>query len=82
MDKELIKTAVKEALFEAGLSRDTVTISQASKMLSRRHIENGIKLGVLHITSAKKKNSKRLIPIADVFEYKRMLFERGTIKNK
>lgn len=82
MDKELIKTAVKEALFEAGLGRDTVTISQASKMLSRRHIENGIKLGVLHVTSANRKNSKRLIPIGDVIEYKRMLLERGTIKNK
>jgi hypothetical protein len=80
MDKEMLKAAVKEALFESGLAKDMVNISKASKLISRRHIENGIKSGELRVMSAGGKNSNHLIPISDIIEYRDSLLKKGKIK--
>lgn len=79
-DKQLIKGAIKEALFEAGLAKDMVNQYQASKMLSRRHIENGIKSGDLRLISSGTKSY--MIKVDEIIKYQRTLMEAGKIRLK
>jgi hypothetical protein len=79
--KGIIKSAIAEALAEAGLAKDMVSQYQASKMISRRHVENGIASGKIRLLqSGGKKNY--MVPVSDVLAYKNYLLNEGRIKIK
>jgi hypothetical protein len=75
-----IKSAVSEALFEAGLKSDMVSMAKAYKLLTRHWITKGIEEGKIRITP--KKIGKQMIPLYDIVAYRQELLDDGKIELK
>jgi hypothetical protein len=82
MLRQSIKAALNEALFEAGIKSDMVSLKKASELLSKHYVMQGIQEGKIRITTKRLRNSKQLIPVSDIIKYKEELLEKGTLKLK
>lgn len=88
MDKELVKEAVREVLFEAGLTKEyheqRLSMSSAIKIIgSRKYVEEAVKKGRLkYVTRTSGKTSTKLILVTDILEFRKELEKKCLIKIK
>lgn len=77
---EIVESAMDKKLAEAGIKSDMVSLSKAYSLLSKHLINKGISEGHIKCTPKTAVNSKQLISLQDITNYKIKLVNEGTIR--